>query len=52
MDAIRKFAGEKVETAVVAPAAQPFFREFDSTVIHCQIVLHSEGEKSKSHASS
>jgi heme-degrading monooxygenase HmoA len=52
MDAIRKFAGENVEAAVVAPAAQPLFREFDSTVVHYQIVLHSEGENSKRNAAS
>ena len=51
MDAIRKFTGENVEAAVVAPAARPFFREFDSTVTHYQIVLHAEGEKSETKAS-
>jgi len=45
MDAIRKFAGEDVEAAVVAPAARPLFREYDSTAIHYEIVLHSEGRK-------
>jgi heme-degrading monooxygenase HmoA len=44
MDAIRKFAGENVEAAVVAPAAQLFFREFDSTVTHSEIVLCSGGK--------
>jgi heme-degrading monooxygenase HmoA len=44
MDAIRKFAGEKAEAAVVAPAAQPLFRKYDSTATHYEIVLHSEGE--------
>ncbi len=39
MDAIRKFAGENAEAAVVAPAAQPLFREYDSTVRHFEIVL-------------
>jgi len=52
MDAIRKFAGENVEAAVVAPAARPLFREFDSTVAHYQIVLHSKGEESKRNATS
>jgi heme-degrading monooxygenase HmoA len=52
MDAIRKFAGENAEAAVVAPAAQPLFREFDSKVTHYQIVLHSGGEKSKSNVTS
>lgn len=41
MDAIRKFAGENAEVAVVAPAAQVLFREFDSTVKHFEIVLHT-----------
>ncbi len=45
MDAIRKFAGENAETAVVAPAARPLFREFDSTATHYEIVLHSESAK-------
>jgi heme-degrading monooxygenase HmoA len=52
MDAIRKFAGENVEGAVVAPAARPLFREFDSTATHYEIVLHAEGEKSRTNASS
>ena len=42
MAAIRKFAGENVETAVVAPAAQSLFREYDATVTHYEIALHSE----------
>jgi heme-degrading monooxygenase HmoA len=45
IDAIRKFAGENVEAAVVAPAARPLFREFDSTATHYEIVLHSQGGK-------
>jgi heme-degrading monooxygenase HmoA len=45
MGANRKFAGENVEAAVVAPAARPLFREYDSTAIHYEIVLHSEGGK-------
>jgi heme-degrading monooxygenase HmoA len=44
MDAIRKFAGENAEAAVVAPAARPLFRQFDSRVTHHQIILHVEGE--------
>jgi heme-degrading monooxygenase HmoA len=39
MDAIRKFAGENAEVAVVAPAAQPLFREYDSTVRHFEVAL-------------
>jgi heme-degrading monooxygenase HmoA len=39
MDAIRKFAGENAELAVVAPAAQTLFRKYDSMVKHFEIVL-------------
>jgi heme-degrading monooxygenase HmoA len=39
MDASRKFAGEDITAAVVAPAAQPLFRSYDSTVAHYEIVL-------------
>lgn len=46
MDAIRQFAGEQVETAVVAPAAQPLFRTFEATVTHYEIVLKSERQVS------
>ena len=41
MDAIRQFAGEEAETAVVAPAAQALLRAFDSTVTHYEVVLQS-----------
>ncbi len=41
MDAIRKFAGENAELAVVAPAAQPLFREYDSMVRHFEVVLNA-----------
>ena len=34
MDAIRKFAGENPEVAVVAPAARELFREYDAEVKH------------------
>src|SRR5215210_3160402 len=44
MEAIRQFAGEKVTTAVVAPAAQPLFRSYDTTVTHFQVVLHASGK--------
>jgi len=39
MDAIHKFAGENVESAVVALAVQSLFREYDSTVNHFEVVL-------------
>ena len=42
LDAIREFAGENVETAVIAPAAKPLLREFESSVIHYEIVLQSQ----------
>ena len=44
MDAIRKFAGENPEVAVVAPAAQVLFREYDAEVKHFEIVLNLEGK--------
>jgi len=43
MDAICKFAGENPEVAVVAPAAQVLFREYDAEVKHFQIMLNLEG---------
>jgi heme-degrading monooxygenase HmoA len=42
LDAIRQFAGDQVETAVVAPAAQPLFRSYDHTVTHYEDVLTAE----------
>lgn len=39
IDAIRKFAGDDAEVAVVAPAAQLFFREYDPRVKHFEVVL-------------
>jgi heme-degrading monooxygenase HmoA len=42
MDAIGQFAGEQVETAVVAPAAQPLFRSYDRTVTHYEVVLAAQ----------
>ena len=38
MDAIRQFAGDQTEAAVVAPAAQPLFRSYDHTVTHYEVV--------------
>lgn len=43
MEAIRKFAGENPELAVVAPAAQKLFREYDPMVKHFEVVLNLEG---------
>ncbi len=42
MDAICKFAGEKPEVAVVAPAARAFFRGYDAEVKHFEIALNLE----------
>lgn len=41
MNAIRKFAGEDADVAVVAPAAPPFFREYDQKVKHFEVVLNT-----------
>ena len=38
LDAVRGFAGEEYETAVVAPAAQAALRDYDRTVRHYTIV--------------
>jgi len=43
MDAIRKFAGENPEVAVVAPAARELFRRYDAEVQHFEIVPDLEG---------
>ena len=43
MDAIRKFAGENVEVAVVASAAQPCFLSYDKTVSHHEVILEERG---------
>jgi heme-degrading monooxygenase HmoA len=45
MEAIRKFAGENPENAVVAPAARVLFREYDAKVKHFEIVLNIEGSR-------
>lgn len=42
MDDIRKFAGEDAEVAVVAPAAQAMFREYDPRVQHFEVVLNTK----------
>jgi heme-degrading monooxygenase HmoA len=39
MDAVRRFAGDDVEAAVVAPEAREFLAHFDERVIHYEIVL-------------
>jgi heme-degrading monooxygenase HmoA len=47
IDAIRQFAGDQVETAVVAPAAQPLFRSYDHTVTHYEVVLTAQATSDK-----
>ncbi len=42
MDAIRQFAGDEMETAVVEPAAQAVLGDFDKHVTHYEIVLGPE----------
>lgn len=42
MEAIRRFAGEDAEVAVVAPAARALFREYDSTVKHFEVVWSAQ----------
>lgn len=41
MNAIHEFTGADAEIAVVAPAAQPLFREYDPTVRHFEVVLNT-----------
>lgn len=38
MDAIRQFAGESVQVAVVPPVAQAMMIEYDREVVHYEIV--------------
>jgi heme-degrading monooxygenase HmoA len=45
MEAIRQFAGDQVEVAVVAPSAQPLFRSYDRTVTHYEVVLTAQGTR-------
>jgi len=42
LDAIRAFAGENIETAVVAPTAQAILMSFETTVTHHKVVLNLE----------
>jgi heme-degrading monooxygenase HmoA len=42
MDAIRRFAGDNVETAVVAPEAQAILLSFDKTVTHSEVAVDTE----------
>lgn len=40
MEAIRAFAGEDAEKAVVAEEARPLFREYDATVKHFVMIMN------------
>jgi heme-degrading monooxygenase HmoA len=42
MDAIRRFAGDNVETAVVAPEAQAVLLTFDTSVTHSEVAFDTE----------
>lgn len=39
MDAVRGFAGEAVERAVVEPEARAFLRAFDEQVTHAEVAV-------------
>lgn len=41
-DAIHSFAGENIETAVVAPAAQAILLSFETSVTHHEVALNLE----------
>ena len=42
MDAVKAFAGEHYETAVVPPAARALLREFERTSLHYGVVARPE----------
>jgi len=44
MDAIRAFAGETTDTAVVAPAAQAVLRSFDTGVMNYEVAFTDQIE--------
>ncbi len=41
--AVRRFAGQKIENAVITPEAQALLLRFDTTVTHYEIALHLGG---------
>ena len=43
LDAVRAFAGDDYETAVVAPAARALLREYDRTARHYTVVAAPSG---------
>lgn len=42
MDAVKAFAGENYETAVVPPAARALLRDFERTSLHYAVVVSPE----------
>lgn len=42
LEAVHSFAGENIEVAVVAPAAQAILHTFETTVTHHEVVLNLE----------
>lgn len=40
-DAIRAFAGDNIDRAVVVPEAQAILRSFDTTVIHYEVAMNA-----------
>lgn len=44
LDAVRAFAGESIEQAVVEPAAQAVLHTYETTVTHSDVLLRSEIE--------
>lgn len=42
LDAVRAFAGEKYETAVVPPAARKLLARFDATSVHYETVFETD----------
>jgi heme-degrading monooxygenase HmoA len=41
LDAVRRFAGENVDRAVIEPAALKVLSEFDTTVRHYELLYHA-----------
>jgi heme-degrading monooxygenase HmoA len=40
LEAVRRFAGDDAETAVVEPQARAVLTDFDATVAHYEVALH------------
>jgi heme-degrading monooxygenase HmoA len=45
LDAVRRFAGEDVEAAVVPEAARKFLAHFDTRSVHYTILVEPRGER-------